>query len=63
MRGLLFAILFCAFSLLVARGISASLATFGVIQPYEIDTTFGMLMLTLLIGYLLLGPRFKRDDE
>ena len=48
MRGLLFAVLFCAVSLAFAEAMVTILVNFSIIQPHEFDEVHGVIMFILL---------------
>jgi hypothetical protein len=61
MRGLLFAIVFCAFSLLLAEGIAFVLIHLEFIRPDEHDVVHSVIMLVMLACYLAFSPRCKDE--
>lgn len=61
MRGLLFAVLFCAVSLLFAEALATILVNFSVIQPHEFDEVHGLIMFLMLAIYMGFGPSFPKD--
>ncbi len=61
MRGLLFAVLFCAVSLLFAEALATILVNFSVIQPHEFDEVHGLIMFILLAIYMGFAPSFPND--
>lgn len=59
MRWLLFAIIFCAFSLLFAEVFSSLLVSFKIINAFDQDTAHTIIMLVMLIVFIYLLPRFN----
>jgi hypothetical protein len=63
MRGLVFAIFFCAVSLLFAEALTTALVNYSVIQSHEFDEVHGLIMLILLVVYMSFAPTFPKDFE
>ncbi len=63
MRGLLFAVVFCALSLLIAEAVATLLLSLELIHPHEHDEAHGLIMLIMLALYLGYAPRFPKDFE
>ncbi len=63
MRGLLFAVFFCAISLIFAELLATLLVTFELILPHEHDEAHGLIMLVMLALYMGYAPRFPKDWE
>ena len=61
MRGLLFAVIFCAVSLLFAELLATVLVDFSIIEPHEFDEAHGLIMFVLLAVYMGFAPRFQKD--
>jgi hypothetical protein len=61
MRGLFFAVFFCAVSLLFAETLATILVDFSFIQPHEFDEAHGLIMLILLALYMGYAPTFPKD--
>lgn len=61
MRGLLFAVFFCAVSLLFAEALATILVDFSIIQPHEFDEVHGLIMFALLAVYMGFAPSFPKD--
>ncbi len=61
MRGLLFAVLFCAISLLFAEALTTLLVSLAVIQSHEFDEMHGLIMLVMLAVYMWIAPHFPKD--
>ncbi len=61
MRGLLFAVLFCAVSLLFAEALSTVLVDLSVIKPHEFDEAHGVIMFVMLGIYMGFAPSFPKD--
>jgi len=60
MRGLLFAIIFCAFSLLLAEGVTSVFIRLEFINANEHDFIHSMIMLVMLACYIAVAPIFNR---
>lgn len=63
MRGLLFAVLFCALSLILAETVATLLVKLELIHPHEHDEAHGLTMLFMLALYLGYAPRFPKDFQ
>lgn len=63
MRGLLFAVLFCAVSLLFAEALTTLLVNFSVIDPHEFEEVHGLIMFVLLALYMGYAPSFPKDFQ
>lgn len=63
MRGLLFAILFCAFSIALAEAVVSLLVRFMLIRPIEHDDAFVMIMLFMLVCYFFVAPKFVKGAD
>ncbi len=63
MRGLLFAVLFCAISLLFAEALATILVNFSIIQPHEFDEAHGLIMFAMLALYMGFAPSFPKDFQ
>lgn len=61
MRGLLFAILFCAVSLLFAEVLATLLIQLALIRPSEFDIAHNLIMTVMLVVYMLVAPTFRKD--
>jgi hypothetical protein len=61
MRGLLFAVFFCAVSLLFAEALTTLLVDLGLIQYHEFDEAHGLIMLFMLALYMGFAPTFPKD--
>ncbi|MCW8918293.1 MAG: hypothetical protein OQL08_05710 [Gammaproteobacteria bacterium] len=61
MRGLLFAVLFCAVSLLFAETLATILVDLAIIQQHEFDEVHSLIMFIMLALYLGFGPTFSKD--
>ena len=61
MRGLLFAILFCAVSLLFAEALATLLIQLALIRPSEFDVAHNLIMTIMLVVYMLVAPTFSKD--
>lgn len=59
MRGLLFAIVFCGFSLLLAEGITSLLIGVEFIRQDQYRVVHSAIMLLMLACYLAVSPRYK----
>jgi heme/copper-type cytochrome/quinol oxidase subunit 2 len=63
MRGLLFAIFFCAVSLLFARVLTNLLIQLSFIHSHEFDLAHNLIMTIMLIVYLALAPTFSKNAK
>lgn len=63
MRGLLFAIVFCGFSLLLAEGITSLLVTLEFIYPDNHDQVHDVIMIFMLVCYAVFAPSFTKDSS
>ncbi len=63
MRGLLFAVVFCAVSLLFAETLTSLLVNFSVIEPHEFEEVHGLIMFFLLAVYMGYAPTFPQDHQ
>lgn len=61
MRGLLFAVLFCAVSLLFAEALATLLVRLSLIEPREFEEVHGLIMFVLLAVYMGFAPNFPKD--
>jgi hypothetical protein len=61
MRGLLFAVLFCAASLLFAEALATLLVQLSFIRPHEFDEAHSLIMFIMLAIYMGFGPTFAKD--
>ena len=61
MRGLLFAVLFCTASLLLAETLAALLVQLSLIRPHEFDEVHGLIMFVMLAIYMGFAPSFPKD--
>ncbi len=58
-RGLMFAIIFSAFSLLLAEAITSGLIRLEFIRPDQYRVVHSVIMLIMLGCYLAISPRYK----
>jgi hypothetical protein len=63
MRGLVFAIVFWAFSLLVAEGIMSLIMRLGFVGANEYDLVHSVIMLAMLACYLAIAPCLERGSS
>ena len=63
MRGLIFAVFFCAVSLLFAEALATILVNFSIIDAHEFDEAHGLIMFILLAVYMGFAPTFPKDFE
>ena len=61
MRGLVFAILFCAVSLLFAEALATLLIQLALIHPSEFGVAHNLIMTIMLVVYMLVAPTFSKD--
>lgn len=61
MRGLLFAILFCALSLLFAEAFTTLLTKLSLIHPNEFDDAHNLIMSIMVVIYMVFAPTFTKD--
>ena len=61
MKGLLFAVLFCAVSLIFAETFVTFLVAFSLIEAHEFDEAHSLTMLFLMAIYMGFAPSFQTD--
>lgn len=63
MRGLMFAIVFCAFSLLIAAGATPLVIRLGFAGADEYHLIHSVIMLAMLACYLAIAPCLERRSS
>jgi len=61
MRGLLFAIFFCAASLLFTEVLTTFLIRLSLVRPNEFDNIHNLIMIIMLVIYMVVAPMINKD--
>jgi len=63
MRGLLFAVFFCAASLLFAEVLTTFLIRLSFVHLNEFDDIHSLIMIIMLVAYMIVAPIFIKDSK